>query len=264
MRIDVWSDIVCPFCHLGRRHLELALAQFEHRDEVGVIWHSFELDRNAEAVQSGSVLEKVAAKYGAPIEQMRAQHEEMAAAAAAVGLDFQWERLVGSNSYAAHRLLHFARSVGRESEVTDRIMRAWYSEGQAIGDPAVLQRLAVDAGLDEAAVADVLASDDFGIEVRTDEALATQIGITGVPTFVLDQKYAVTGAQPVELMLAAIRQAWDEQGTRPEMAAGGGCGGGCCGGGCGDEVDDTLDGQMCSTDGSCGGGGCGCDEPARA
>jgi predicted DsbA family dithiol-disulfide isomerase len=146
MRIDVWSDIVCPFCHLGRRHLELALAQFEHRDEVGVIWHSFELDRNAEAVQAGSVLEKVAAKYGAPIEQMRAQHEEMAAAAAAVGLDFQWERLVGSNSYAAHRLLHYARSVGRESEVTDRIMRAWYSEGQAIGDPAVLQRLAVDAG----------------------------------------------------------------------------------------------------------------------
>ena len=233
MRIDVWSDLVCPFCHLGRRHLELALAQFPHRDEVGVVWHSFELDRSAPAIAEGSVVETVAAKYGVPVEGMRAQHEQMAAAAAEVGLDFQWERLVGSNSYAAHRLLHYARSVGREPEAMDRIMRAWYSEGGAIGDPPVLQRLAVDAGLDAAEVADVLASDDFGIDVRTDEALASQIGVTAVPTFVLDQKYALTGAQPVPVLLQAITQAWADQGTAPTARAEEGCGGACGGGGCG-------------------------------
>lgn len=234
MRIDVWSDLVCPFCHLGRRHLDLALEQFPHRDEIGVVWHSFELDRTAAAVDDRPVVERVAAKYGVPVDGMRAQHEQMAAAAAEVGLDFQWERLVGSNSYAAHRLLHYARSVGREREAMDRIMRAWYSEGEAIGDPAVLQRLALEAGLDADDVADVLASDDFGIDVRTDEALATQIGITAVPTFVLDQKYAVTGAQPVAALLQALTQAWAEQGTpapqREPDHCGGACGSGTCGG----------------------------------
>ena len=165
---------------------------------------------------------------------MVAQHERMAADAAAVGLDFQWETLRGGNSYDAHRLIHLARALGREDEVTERVMRAWYTEGESIGDPETLVRLGVEAGLDEAAVRDLLAGDDHGIDVRTDLALANQIGITSVPTFVLDQKFGVSGAQPVEVMLNAIRQVWDLQGTEPEpVAAGGGCGGGCCGGACG-------------------------------
>ena len=165
---------------------------------------------------------------------MVAQHERMAVDAAAVGLDFQWGTLRGGNSYDAHRLIHLARALGREDEVTARVMRAWYSEGQSIGDPETLVRLGVEGGLDEAAVRDLLAGDDHGIDVRTDLALASQIGITSVPTFVLDQKFGVSGAQPVEVMLNAIRQVWDLQGTEPEpVAAGGGCGGGCCGGACG-------------------------------
>ncbi len=233
VRIDVWSDILCPFCHLGRRHLELALEQFEHADEVGVVWHSFQLDRNAPAVDDTPQAERVAAKYGTTAEQMRVQHERMAQDAAAVGLDFRWEDLRGGNSYDAHRLLHLARSLDREAEVTARVMRAWYSEGAAIGDHETLVRLGVEAGLEEQVVRDVLASDDFGIDVRTDEALAAQIGISAVPMFVLDQKYGVSGAQPVEVLLQSIRQVWDLQGTEPEVAAGGGCGGGCCGGACG-------------------------------
>ncbi len=252
MRIDVWSDLVCPFCHLGRRHLELALAEFPHRDDVGVVWHSFELDRSAPAVADGPVVEAVAAKYGVPVDGMRAQHEQMAAAAAAVGLDFQWERLVGSNSYAAHRLLHYARSVGREREAMERVMRAWYSEGAAIGDPAVLQRLAVEAGLDPEEVADVLASDDFGIDVRTDEALARQIGVASVPTFVFDQKYAVTGAQPVPVLLQALTQAWNDRGKAPtpraEEGCGGACGGGGCAGGGADAGGGTGEGGACGRD----------------
>jgi predicted DsbA family dithiol-disulfide isomerase len=256
MRIDVWSDLVCPFCHLGRRHLELALEQFEHADAVGVVWHSFELDRGARPVDDTPVVDVIASTYGTSREQAIAQHELMAQDAAAVGLDFQWERLVGGSSYDAHRLLHLARSLGREDAVTTRVLRGWYSEGAALGDPETLVRLGVDGGLDEGAVRGLLASDDFGIDVRTDEALAGQIGITSVPTFVLDQKYGVTGAQPVEVMLRAIRQVWDLQGTEPDpVAAGGGCGGGCCGGACGSEAAaaDTVGASGCG----CGSDGCG-------
>lgn len=258
MRIDVWSDILCPFCHLGRRHLELALEQFEHADEVGVVWHSFQLDRSAPAVDDRPAVDRVAEKYGASREQMVAQHEQMARDAAAVGLDFRWEQLRGGNSYDAHRLLHLARSLGREREVTDRVMRAWYTEGESIGDRDVLVRLAVEGGLDETVVREALEDDDFGIDVRTDLALAGQVGITSVPTFVLDQKYGVSGAQPVEVLLGAIRQVWDLQGTEPEeAAAGGGCGGGCCGGACGSGAAEP-EAQVAGAGGcGCGAGGCG-------
>ncbi len=271
VRIDVWSDILCPFCHLGRRHLELALEQFEHADEVGVVWHSFQLDRNAAAVDDTPQVERIAAKYGTDRAQMEAQHEQMARDAAEVGLDFAWQRLVGGNSYDAHRLIHLARSLDREREVTERVLRAWYSEGAAIGDHETLVRLGTEAGLEEQAVRDLLTSDDFGIDVRTDEALAGQIGITSVPTFVLDQKYGVTGAQPVEVLLQAIRQVWDLQGTEPEVpAAGGGCGGGCCGGACGSgAAEETAEATAPAEAAGCGcgaggcGGVCGPDEHAE-
>lgn len=237
MRIDVWSDLVCPFCHLGRRHLELALARFANGEECTVIWHSYELDRGAPRVGEGPVIDAVAAKYGVPLERMVAQHEQMALAAAEVGLDFQWERLVASNSYDAHRLLHAARADGVEAPVMERIMRAWYTEGAAIGDPVVLRALAIEGGLTPERVDEVLGSDDFGIDVRTDEAVAGQIRITGVPTFILDQKFAVTGAQPVEVLVQALEHAWADRANRPAAPAGGGCGGSCaCGaGGCGAE-----------------------------
>jgi len=245
VRIDVWSDILCPFCHLGRRHLQLALEQFEHGSEVEVVWHSFQLDRTAPSVDDTPAVDRVAAKYGIPREQMVAQHERMAADAAAVGLDFQWQRLRGGNSYDAHRLIHLARALGREDEVTERVMRGWYSEGEPIGDPETLVRLATEAGLPEDAVRSLLAGDAHGIDVRTDLALASQVGITSVPTFVLDQQYGVTGAQPVDVLLGAVRQVWELQGTGPEpVSEPGGCGAGCCGGVCGsgaDAVDETAE-----------------------
>lgn len=229
MRIDVWSDILCPFCHVGRRHLELALTQFEHADEVDVVWHSFMLDRAAPAEDPRSMPEILSAKYGVSEEQAVAQQERMAADAAAVGLDFQWERIVAGSSYDAHRLIHLARSLGLEARVTERVMRAWYSEGASIGDHETLVRLAVEAGLDEATVRALLESDEHGIDVRTDVALATQLGIGAVPTFVLDRRYAVSGAQPVDVLLDALRQAWELQGSEPEPSE---QAGGCCGGAC--------------------------------
>ncbi len=261
MRIDVWSDILCPFCHVGRRHLELALKQFEHADEIGVVWHSFMLDANAPTEDPRPMPQLISEKYGTSVQDAAAQHERMATDAAAVGLDFQWEKVVAGNSFDAHRLIHFARAQGREAEVTERVMRAWYTEGASIGDHETLVALAVEAGLAEAAVRSLLSGDDHGIDVRTDVALATQIGITAVPTFVLDQKYSVSGAQPVEVMLDALRQVWDLQGTEPEAQQGGGCGGGCCGGACGsgaDDADAVTDEAACGCgDGGCGDGICG-------
>ena len=270
MRIDVWSDFLCPFCHLGRRQLELALEQFEHGDEIDVVWHSFQLDRGADAVIEGSNVQRVADKYGVSVEQMEQNHRQMAESAAEVGLDFQWDKVQGGNSYDAHRLHHFARSVGREREFMDTLMTAWYSGGAAIGDHATLLRLAVEAGLDEQAARGVLESDSFGADVRTDLALAHQIGITAVPTFVLDQKFGVSGAQGVEPMIKALSYAWDDQGNRPEPA-GGGCGGGCCGGGCGGGAQDAeaadpegeLAGGCGCGAGGCGGGVCGTHEDAH-
>lgn len=233
MRIDVWSDIVCPFCHVGRRHLELALAEFPHKDEVDVVWHSFELDSKAPARGEGSNIERIAAKYGTSVDQMAAQHDQMAVAAADVGLDFNWEKVVPSNSFDAHRVIHFARVKDVEDGVTQRIMRGWYTEGAAIGERDTLIELAVDGGLDRAEVTAMLEGEDFAREVREDEAIANEIGITSVPTFVLDQKYAVVGAQPVETLRNALAQVWEERGLPPQER-GGGCGGcGCGAGGCG-------------------------------
>jgi len=264
VRIDVWSDFLCPFCHLGRRQLQLALEEFEHADDVDVIWHSFQLDRNAPDEIEGSNVARVAEKYGVDVAQMEETHRAMAQAASEVGLDFQWDKAVGGNSYAAHRLHHYARSVGREDEFMDRLMRGWYSEGASIGDHDTLVRLATEAGLDESAVRAVLDSDDFGQEVRTDLALAGQIGISSVPTFVLDQKYGVSGAQGVEALLKGIEYAWEDQGNRPEPA-GGGCGGGCCGGGgCGSTEAGTETTTVEDNAGGCGSGGCGCGADARA
>lgn len=262
MRIDVWSDILCPFCHLGRRHLQLALEQFEHAEEVSVIWHSFQLDPDAPERVEVSNVERIAEKYGVSVADATASQQQLAADAAEVGLDYQWEKAVGGNSYDAHRLVHFARFQGAEEKVTDRILRAWYSEGASIGDKQVLLDLAVEAGLDADEVRGVLESDSFGHEVRSDLAVAQQIGITSVPTFVLDQKFGVPGAQPVDVMLNAIRYAWEDQGN----TAGGGCGCGGCGCGAGAAAEEGAPEPATGSApepepaavGGCGSGACGC------
>ena len=232
MRIDVWFDLVCPFCHVGRRRLELAVEQFlagsadgDEPREIDVVWHSYQLDRSAPAVAEGSNVDRIAAKYGRTREEMVDQHEQMAHDAAEVGLDFQWEKVVGGNSFDAHRVIHLARARGLEQPVTDRIMRGWYTEGAAIGDTDTLVRLAVEGGLGEKDVREMLGSDAYGYDVRADEATANQIGITAVPTYVLDQKFAVTGAQPVEGLVRALELTWEDRHNAPEARTGG-CGGG--------------------------------------
>jgi predicted DsbA family dithiol-disulfide isomerase len=234
VKIDIWSDIVCPFCYLGKRRLEAALAQFEHADEIEVQWHSFELDRGAAPVSDEPLVDLVAAKYGTTREQAVAQHRSMAAAAAELGLEFNWEQARYGNTFDAHRVVHLAAEQGLADAAHERLMRAYFTDGLAVGDRETLVRLATEIGLDAGAVRDMLDSDDYGNHVRSDEATAKMLGIESVPFFVLDRKYGVSGAQPVEVFSQALETAWTTRHEVPEpVAVGGGCGGGCGAGGCG-------------------------------
>ena len=235
MKIDIWSDIVCPFCYVGKRRLEAALATFEHADEVAVTWHSFELDRGAEPVSDVPLVDLVAAKYGVTQGQAVDQHRAIAAAAAELGLEFNWERARYGNTFDAHRVVHLAAEHGLADVAHERLMRAYFSDGLAVGDRDTLVALAEEIGLDRSAVREMLDSDEFGNHVRSDEATARMLGIDSVPFFVLDRKYGLSGAQPVEVFRQALETAWSTRHERPEPVAvgGSGCGGGCGAGGCG-------------------------------
>jgi predicted DsbA family dithiol-disulfide isomerase len=207
MQVDIWSDVVCPWCYIGKRRFENALARFEHRDQVQVVFHSFELDPQAQPRPAGSNADRLAAKYGISREQAVQQNERLARMAAAEGLDFQFDHVQPGNSFDAHRVLHLAKEQGKQAQVKERLFRAYFTEGEQIGDRETLIRLASEADLD---VRQVLASDDYTEAVREDERLAADLGITGVPFFVLNGRYGVSGAQPTDLLLGALEQVWKE------------------------------------------------------
>jgi predicted DsbA family dithiol-disulfide isomerase len=222
MKVEIWSDVVCPWCYIGKRRFEGALADFEHRDDVDVTWHSFELDPSAPASTVGDPAERLAAKYGMSRADAEAAQTRMTSTAAAEGLDFHLDLARSGNTFDAHRLLHLAQSAGKQGELKERLMAAYFTEGDAIGEPDVLVRLATEVGLDEADVREVLASDAYAAEVRRDEQDARQIGITGVPFFVVDRAYGISGAQPSELILSALRKAWADSHPLQMVHAGGG------------------------------------------
>jgi predicted DsbA family dithiol-disulfide isomerase len=210
MKVDIWSDVVCPFCYIGKRRLEEALGSFAHRDDVEVVWHSFQLDPAAPAIAEGRTVEKLATKYGMTLEQAVAAQESLAANAATVGLQFNWQETKSGNTFDAHRLIHFAATQGRADAMKERLVRAFFTEGEQIGDRDVLVRLACEAGVDEQQAREVLESGAHADEVRADIAQAQAYGIRGVPFFVIDGKYGISGAQPTELFSQALGQAWTE------------------------------------------------------
>jgi predicted DsbA family dithiol-disulfide isomerase len=207
MQVDIWSDVVCPWCYIGKRRFENALARFEHRDQVQVVFHSFELDPSAQASPAGSNPDRLAKKYGISREQAVQQNERLARMAAAEGLDFHFDKAQPGNTFDAHRVLHLAREQGKQPEMKERLFRAYFSEGQQLGDRETLIHLAREAGLDARAV---LESDDYAEEVREDERLAADLGISGVPFFVLNGRYGVSGAQPADLLLSVLEQVWND------------------------------------------------------
>jgi len=208
MRVDIWSDVVCPWCYIGKRRLEGALAQFEHADRVEIHWRSFELDPNAPAVREGDPAARLARKYGLSIEQARAANERLTTLAAAEGLAYRMDATRPGNSFNAHRLLHLAAHHGLQDALKERLLAAFFCESQAIGDPAVLRSLAASVGLDGEEVDEVLGGEAYAAEVRADESEAAGREITGVPFFLIDGRFGVPGAQDTGTILAALRKAW--------------------------------------------------------
>jgi predicted DsbA family dithiol-disulfide isomerase len=226
LRIDVWSDIACPWCYVGKRHFEQALAGFPEARSVELVWHSFELNPSAprETKEEGPYNERLAKKYGMSPKEAQSRIDHLVAVGKADGLTLDFEHIRPGNTFNAHRLLHYAHEVGKQDAVKERFLRGYLSEGEAIGDPEVVARLAVDAGLDAERVNAILASDDYAREVRTDEAEASRLGIHGVPFFVVGGRYAISGAQPAELIGRALRQAWSERAAPVEFGEGAACG----------------------------------------
>jgi predicted DsbA family dithiol-disulfide isomerase len=208
MNVEIWSDVVCPWCYIGKRRFEAALAGFEHREDVSVVWHSFQLDPSAPPISEGDPIERLSAKYGMSRADAERAQAGVTATAASVGLDFHLDRARSGNTFDAHRMLHYALTMGKQSELKERLMAGYFSDGAAIGDHEVLTRLATEVGLEESPVREVLASEAFTVEVRHDEQEARQLGITGVPFFVIDRAYGISGALSPELMLSAFEQAW--------------------------------------------------------
>jgi predicted DsbA family dithiol-disulfide isomerase len=210
LTVDIWSDVVCPWCYIGKRRFEAALAQFEHREDVSVTWHSFELDPTAPPVAEGDPAERLSAKYGMSVDEARQRQDEITALAAQDGLTYDLAGARGGNTLDAHRLIHLGAEQGLADPVMERLMSAYFGEREAIGDPATLERLATEAGLPADEVAALLEGDRYADAVRADEDTATRLGIRGVPFFVLGRRYGLSGAQPAEVILQALQQAWDE------------------------------------------------------
>ncbi|WP_277559368.1 DsbA family oxidoreductase [Acinetobacter beijerinckii] len=206
MRVDIWSDVVCPFCYIGKKRLEHVAA--EAGIELEIHWHSYELDQNAPAKHDTSNTERLAKKYGRSFAEMEEMERNVAAMAASEGIDFQWQKANSGNSFNAHRIIHLAQSKGLGNEAKEAFFHAYMTEGLAIGERGVVEEIASRIGLDNAEVEYVLDTDELADFVRHDEKIAhEQLKVTGVPFFVFDQKLALSGAQPREVFLQALQQA---------------------------------------------------------
>jgi predicted DsbA family dithiol-disulfide isomerase len=206
MQVEIWSDVVCAWCYIGKRRFEEALASFAGRDDVEVTWRSFELDPEGSR-EPISLTRQLAEKYDIDADEAAERHARTTRTAAGVGLELHLDRALSGNTFDAHRVIHLARAKGLQAEAQERLFRAYFSEGRPISDRETLAELGGSVGLDADEVRGMLESDRFADEVREDELTASRFGITGVPFFVLDRRLAMSGAQPAEVMLAALEQA---------------------------------------------------------
>jgi predicted DsbA family dithiol-disulfide isomerase len=206
MKIEIWSDLICPWCYIGKRRLEAALEQLEGRQRVQVIWRSFELDPHAPRRYPGTQIERLAQKYGVSRPEAAAMIARVTAVAADEGLHYRLEQAQPGNTFDAHRLVHFAGTRGLGPALMERLMQAYFTAALPIGDPEALVRVAADGGLDPDATRAVLAGDAHAAEVRADEQRAARLNVRSVPHFLFDERHAVSGAQPLEALLAALQQ----------------------------------------------------------
>lgn len=236
MRVEIWSDIACPWCYVGKARFEKGLAAFDHRDEIEVVHRSFELDPGRAKGDTALVVDMLAATYGRSREEALSMEENVAANARSEGLGYRVEGRDHGSTFDIHRLLHLAKARGRQDELLGLAYRANFAEERSVFDPETLVALAVEAGLDEAEARDVLADPDrYADDVRADEREAAELGANGVPFFVLDRRYGVSGGQPAELFTQALEQAWQSRTPAPLTTL----------------ADSAADGAACGPDGAC-------------
>ncbi|MGA9519966.1 MAG: DsbA family oxidoreductase [Myxococcaceae bacterium] len=224
MKVEIWSDVVCPWCYIGKRRFETALSKFPQRDQVEVVYRSFELDPGSPVGGTQSVVESLAEKYGGGVDNARRMLARVSEVAAQDGLEYHLDKSRSENTFDAHRLLHFARTRGLQKELKERLMKAYFTEGRSISVREELVAVAAEVGLDADEVRAVLADEQrFANDVRQDVRTAQSLGVRGVPFFVLEGKYGISGAQPLEVFEQALQRAWQEASPLQVVASGEAC-----------------------------------------
>ncbi|MFA6455465.1 MAG: DsbA family oxidoreductase [Bacteroidota bacterium] len=211
MKVEIWSDVMCPFCYIGKRRFEEALQQFPGKEYVTVEWKSFQLNPDMETDPSKNINQYLAEHKGISIEQATQMNNRVTEMAREVGLTYDFDKAVVANSFDAHRVSHFAKTHGRQDAMEERLFKAYFTEGKNTADHETLVQLAVDAGLDAETTRSMLAGTDYAEAVEKDIYEAQQVGARGVPFFVFDHKYAVSGAQPSSLFLQVLNKVAEEQ-----------------------------------------------------
>ena len=234
MKIEIWSDIMCPFCYIGKRKFEKALDAFDNKDNIEIEWKSFMLSPELKTDPSKSIHQFLAEHKNISIEEAKGMNDYVTDMAAQSGLKYDFDKAVPANSFNAHRFLHFAKQYGKQNEAEEKLFSAYFTEGKNIDDTQTLMRIAADLGLDTNLLAQAMSSGAFTDEVVADVTEAQQIGVRGVPFFVFNRKYAVSGAQDSQAFLDTIEKSfseWQAENNKPSF--------------------EITEGQSCSTDGNC-------------
>lgn len=234
MKIEVWSDVVCPFCYIGKRKWEAALAQFPHRDNVELVWKSFLLSPDTKTDTTKDVYTALAEHKGISVQQSRSMHDNVAKMAKNAGLEYHFDKAVAASSVRAHQFLHLAAKYGKQNEAKEALFRSYFTDGKNIDDIPTLVQLGTEIGLPPEEVKNALESGRYAGEVQQDVEEARQLGVSGVPFFVFDRKYAISGAQDSQVFLQALEKAYDEwQKANPQAAF------------------DVIEGPVCKPDKEC-------------
>jgi hypothetical protein len=210
MKVDIWSDVMCPFCYIGKRKFETALAAFPNKEDIEVVWHSFQLDPEMTSQPGKDVYTYLAERKGMSVEQSRAMHANVVKMAGHAGLQYNFDKAVIANSFDAHRFAHLAKTKGLGEAAEEALFKAYFTDGKDISNYDTLMQLGIEIGMGATEVGEMLHSDAFANAVHEDIYHASQIGVGGVPFFVFNDKYAVSGAQPSETFAGALQQAWSE------------------------------------------------------
>tara|TARA_B100001063_G_C16778404_1_gene568063 strand:+ start:163 stop:819 length:657 start_codon:yes stop_codon:yes gene_type:complete len=210
MKVEIWSDVMCPFCYIGKKRFDTALEKFPHKDEVDVEWKSYQLNPHLTTQADKNINEYLAEHKGISIEEARSLNEHVTAMAAEVGLTYKMDEAVVANSFMAHRMTHFAKTKGKQSELEELLFKSYFTEGKNIDDLDTLLQIGEEIGLDKNELKSVLESNQFAEDVQKDVYEAHQVGLKGVPFFVYNNQYGISGAQPKELFEQTLQQAYDE------------------------------------------------------